>query len=61
MRSLEMLPLFLAFRALVISHPRWYLTLSPELRGALINFARRMMAAARFDHTNVGALFGALR
>jgi hypothetical protein len=57
---LETLPPFFAFRALVISHPRWYPTLSPEVRGALINFARRMIAVPRFDHTDVDALFGAV-
>jgi fructose-1,6-bisphosphatase/inositol monophosphatase family enzyme len=36
-------------------------TLSREVRGTLINFARRMMPAARFDHANVDALFGAAR
>jgi hypothetical protein len=50
----------LAFRALVISHPRWYPTLSAKVRGALINFTRRMMAGPRFDHTDVDALFGAV-
>ena len=46
---LEALPPFFAFRALVIAHPRWYPTLSPEVRTALIAFARRMMAGRRFE------------
>jgi hypothetical protein len=46
---LDVLPPFFAFRALVIAHPRWYPTLSPEVRTALIAFARRMMAARRFE------------
>lgn len=46
---LETLPPFFAFRALVIAHPRWYPTLSPEVRAALIAFARRMMATRRFE------------
>jgi hypothetical protein len=32
---LDVMPPFLAFRALVIGHPRWYPTLPPEVREAL--------------------------
>jgi len=46
---LEVLPPFLAFRALVIAHPRWYPALAPATRAALIAFARRLMAADGFD------------
>ena len=41
---LEVIPPFLAFRALVIGHPRWYPTLDPRTRGALLGFARGLMA-----------------
>jgi Ser/Thr protein kinase RdoA (MazF antagonist) len=53
---LEVLPPFLAFRALVIAHPLWYPELSDPLRTALIHFARRMMNAARFDPADARAL-----
>jgi hypothetical protein len=45
----EVLPPFLAFRALVIAHPRWYPALAPATRSALIALARRLMASAAFD------------
>lgn len=41
---LEVMPPFLAFRALVIGHPRWYPTLPPGVREALLGFARALMA-----------------
>ena len=55
---LETLPPFLAFRALVIAHPRWYPTLAPTTRRALVHFARRMMADSLFDPADVRALLG---
>lgn len=45
---LEVLPPFLAFRALVIAHPRWYPALAPGTRTALVAFARRSIASAAF-------------
>lgn len=56
---LETLPPFLAFRALVIAHPLWYPELSPDLRLALIHFARRMMVDALFDPGDVRRLLKA--
>ena len=53
---LEVLPPFLAFRALVIAHPLWYPELSDPLRRALILFARRMMFDSRFDPSDVQML-----
>jgi Ser/Thr protein kinase RdoA (MazF antagonist) len=53
---LEVLPPFLAFRALVIAHPLWYPELSDPLRRALILFARRMMFDSRFDPSDVQTL-----
>jgi hypothetical protein len=41
---LEVIPPFLAFRALVIGHPRWYPALAPSTRAALLGFARGLMA-----------------
>ena len=41
---LEVLPPFLAFRALVVGHPRWYPTLEAPLRARLLRFARDVMA-----------------
>jgi hypothetical protein len=46
---LEVLPPFLAFRALVIGHPRWYPALPDAVRAAILRFARAMMTAQAFD------------
>ncbi|HYB44314.1 MAG TPA: phosphotransferase, partial [Candidatus Methylomirabilis sp.] len=46
---LEVLPPFLAFRALVIAHPRWYPTLSDATRRSLLGFARAMAEARVFE------------
>jgi hypothetical protein len=58
---LETLPLFLAFRALVIAHPLWYPELSDPLRLTLIHFARRMMVDSKFNPGDVRALLGTQR
>jgi Phosphotransferase enzyme family len=50
---LDVLPPFFAFRALVIAHPRWYPTLSDEVRRALIDFAQAMANADAFDPAGV--------
>ncbi len=50
---LETLPPFLAFRALVLAHPRWYPHLPAETRATLIGLARRAMAATRLDPVEV--------
>jgi Ser/Thr protein kinase RdoA (MazF antagonist) len=52
------LPPFLAFRALVIAHPRWYPTLPPGTRRALIDFAQRLMANGSVDPAGVLELLG---
>ena len=44
----DVLPPFLAFRALVIAHPRWYPDLAETTRAALLRFADRMVSATRF-------------
>jgi aminoglycoside phosphotransferase (APT) family kinase protein len=46
---LDVLPPFLAFRAVVIAHPRWYPALADDTRRALIGFAMAMAAAEAFD------------
>ncbi len=56
---LDVLPPFLAFRALVIAHPLWYPDLVPEVRRALIYFARRMMVDQMLDPGDVRDLLGA--
>ena len=58
---LETLPPFLAFRLLVVAHPRWYPTLSDSTRSALLGVARRLVAATRFDSTDLSWLCGAGR
>jgi Phosphotransferase enzyme family len=58
---LEVLPPFFAFRALVVAHPRWYPTLSPGVRTALIGFARWMMAARRLEPGDIWTRWEALR
>ena len=40
----DVIPPFLAFRALVIGHPRWYPHLDPRTRASLLGFARALMA-----------------
>jgi hypothetical protein len=56
---LDVLPPFLAFRALVIAHPLWYPSLAPSVRSALILFARRMMLDQTLDPGDVRDLLGA--
>ena len=51
---LQTLPPFLAFRALVIAHPRWYPDLADASRRALLRFADRMVSATRFDAADLG-------
>lgn len=55
---LNVLPPFLAFRALVIAHPIWYPELPDPLRSTIIRFARRMMVDVQFDPGDVRELLG---
>ena len=55
---LNVLPPFLAFRALVIAHPIWYPELPDPLRSTIIRFARRMMVDVQFDPGHVRELLG---
>jgi len=57
----EVLPPFLAFRALVIAHPRWYPTLSDATRQTLLTFARAMAGRGAFDPDRVVDLLGGSR
>lgn len=58
---LEALPPFLAFRALVLAHPRWYPDLPATLRGDLAHLATSLAAATRFDPADVSWLCGVAR
>jgi hypothetical protein len=55
---LDVLPPFLAFRALVVAHPRWYPDLPVPVREALIHLATSLAAGRRFDPAEVGRLGG---
>jgi Phosphotransferase enzyme family len=57
----EVMPPFLAFRALVIAHPRWYPALPPQIRSVLIQFARRLMTGATFCPGDVNDFFASAR
>ena len=56
----EVMPPFLAFRALVIGHPRWYPSLTPGTREALFGFARALMAGGPITAESVPRLLGGL-
>ncbi|HEU4368692.1 MAG TPA: phosphotransferase [Methylomirabilota bacterium] len=58
---LETLPPFLAFRALVLAHPRWYPDLPATLRGDLAHLATSLAAATRFDPADLSWLCGVAR
>jgi hypothetical protein len=52
------MPPFLAFRALVIGHPRWYPALARRTREALFGFARSLMAGGTLAPDGVPELLG---
>jgi Ser/Thr protein kinase RdoA (MazF antagonist) len=58
---LETLPPFLAFRALVLAHPRWYPDLPDRLRADLARLATSLAVATRFDPADVSWLCGSAR
>ena len=58
---LDVLPPFLAFRALVIAHPRWYPDLPLGLRTDLAHLATSLATGSRFDLADVPRLCGAAR
>ena len=55
---LEALPPFLAFRALVLAHPRWYPDLPDTVRSDLAHLARSLTRLTRFDPADVSWLCG---
>jgi Phosphotransferase enzyme family len=57
----DTLPPFLAFRALVLAHPRWYPELSPTVRDELLHLASCLAASRRFDPGDVAWLCGVAR
>lgn len=58
---LETLPPFLAFRALVLAHPRWYPDLSDALRADIGHLAVSLSRLTRFDPADVSWLCGVKR
>jgi hypothetical protein len=57
----DTLPPFLAFRALVLAHPRWYPELAPSVRDELLHAATWLATSRRFEPTDVARLCGASR
>jgi CBS domain-containing protein len=53
------MPPFLAFRAFVLAHPRWYPGLDTATRAALIRFGRAMVESTRVNLDEVSATLGA--
>jgi Ser/Thr protein kinase RdoA (MazF antagonist) len=58
---LEALPPFLAFRALVLAHPRWYPDLPGSVRSDLAHLAGSLTQLTRFDPADVSWLCGVAR
>jgi len=58
---LDVLPPFLAFRALVLAHPRWYPDLTDATRAALLGFADHMAVGGRHEPSDLVAAVGAAR
>ena len=54
---LSAMPLFYAFRCLVIASPLWYPSLSNEIRRKIFNFAGNILDAGRFDPYTVNSYF----
>lgn len=50
---LEVVQPFFAWRGLVLAHPVWYPSLSPEVRGALLRFVENVLEVDRFDPQQV--------
>ena len=57
----DVLPPFLAFRALVIAHPRWYPNEAESTRRVLLDFAMAMADGGRFGPDAARTLFGGAR
>ena len=54
---LEVIPPFLAFRAVVVASPTWYPLLSPDIRRAIFNFLENVLRKNRFDYRNIAKYF----
>jgi len=48
---------FLAWRALVMTNPRWYPSIQPNTRDVLLGFVERVLCAPRFDLEDAERLF----
>lgn len=48
---------FLAWRALVMTNPRWYPSIRPSTREALLGFVERVLCCPRFDPDDAERLF----
>lgn len=55
---LDTLPPFLAFRLLVVAHPRWYPTLTDGVRTELLGLARCVVLSNHFDPADLSWLCG---
>jgi aminoglycoside phosphotransferase (APT) family kinase protein len=55
---LDTLPPFLAFRLLVVAHPRWYPTLADGVRKELLGLARCVVLSNHFDPADLSWLCG---
>jgi aminoglycoside phosphotransferase (APT) family kinase protein len=54
---LEIAPLYLAWRSLVMVHPAWYPSMTEAARDALLSFVERALAAGRLDPERAGDVF----
>lgn len=54
----DTLPPFLAFRLLVLAHPRWYPTLTDGVRTELLGLARSVVHSPHFDQADLSWLCG---
>lgn len=52
------IPLFYAFRCLVLASPIWYPSLANETRRKILNFAVNLLETESFDPNNVNRYFG---
>ena len=53
----EAMPLFYAFRALVIASPIWYPDLSTDVRRKIFNFTHNLLDAGRYDRSKLSEYF----
>lgn len=55
---LHVVPVFFAWRTLVLASPVWYPDTTAEVRDTLLRFAERLLEGAPFDPTRVDELLG---